>query len=567
MLKELHIKNIAVIDEVHIEFSPGFNVLTGETGAGKSILIDSIGMALGRRTSHDLLRTGCDAAVVSACFFVSDSEVLEKISNMGIDCDDGMVLINRRLTDDGKSVCRINGVTMPQGVVREISAMLVDIHGQSDNHSLLDEKKHLGLLDEFGNIRDALEDYKKIYRKMKELSKERDSLSASRDEKTHRMELLSFQIDEIDAAKLKPGEDQSLEERREYLYNMESITKGAGMAYGALYGGEEASAYDLLKQAQKSILDISRFLPKLEECSARLDGIIADAEDIASEINAYVVGTEFSMAELDFIEERLDTINNLKRKYGSSIEAILEYGEKARIEAESLEKSDERLLEIETELSEVEGELKIAAENLTTLRLSFAVELEKQIMNELFELDMPKVRFAIEIVDRKDGEDISYSESGKDKVRFLFSTNPGEDLKPMSKIASGGELSRIMLAVKSVLSDTGTQDTMIFDEIDTGVSGRAAQKIAEKLSALAEKKQVFSITHLAQIASMADSHFLIQKNSTDSSTQTEVICLDEEGRTDELARIIGGVSVTDLTRRNALEMLDMAKKKKENQNI
>ncbi|MBR2452480.1 MAG: DNA repair protein RecN [Clostridia bacterium] len=563
MLKELHIKNVAVIDEVHIEFSPGFNVLTGETGAGKSILIDSIGMAIGRRTSHELIRSGCDAAVVSACFFVSSEEILEKMSDMGIECDDGVVLINRKITADGKSLCHINGVAMPQGLVREISAMLIDIHGQSDNHSLLDEKKHLTLLDEFGGANESLESYKNIFKKMKELSKEKERLSASKDEKVRRMELLEFQIDEIDNAKLKSGEDESLEERREYLYNMESITKGAGAAYGALYGGEETSAYDLLKRAQRSIQEISRFLPKLEACSNRLDGIIADTDDIASEINEYISGTEFSMAELDFIEERLDTINNLKRKYGNSIEEILEYCEKARTELGTLEKSDERLGEIEKELEKVEEELKTLAENLTAIRLDAAKTLEEQIRNELFELDMPKVRFAIEILDNENESGVSYTENGKDKVRFLLSTNPGEDLKPMTKIASGGELSRIMLAVKSVLSDMGTQDTMIFDEIDTGVSGRAAQKIAEKLSALAKKRQVFSITHLAQIASMADSHFLIQKNSTDSSTKTEVICLDDEGRTDELARIIGGVSVTDLTRSSALEMLDMAKKKKE----
>ncbi len=562
MLKELHIKNIAVIDEVHIEFSPGFNVLTGETGAGKSILIDSIGMALGRRTSHDLLRSGCDAAVVSACFFVSSNEVLERMSDMGVECDDGVVLINRKITADGKSLCHINGIAMPQAVVREISAMLIDIHGQSDNHSLLDEKKHLALLDEFGGVNEKLEDYKKVFGNMKELSKEKERLSASKEEKIRRMELLEFQIDEIESAKLKTGEDESLEERREYLYNMESITKGAGAAYSALYGGEETSAYDLLKKAQRNIWEISRFLPKLETCGNRLDAVIADTEDIASEINEYISGAEFSMAELDFIEERLDTIRGLKRKYGNSIEEILKYYENAQAEAEVIEKSDERLGEIERELAAVEEELKASAEKLTALRLDAAKNLEEQIRNELFELDMPKVRFAIEILDNENENSVSYTENGKDKVRFLISTNPGEDLKPMSKIASGGELSRIMLAVKSVLSDMGTQDTMIFDEIDTGVSGRAAQKIAEKLSALAKKRQVFSITHLAQIASMADSHFLIQKNSTDSSTKTEVICLDDDGRTDELARIIGGVSVTDLTRSSALEMLDMAKKKK-----
>lgn len=563
MLKELHIKNIAVIDEVQIEFFEGFNVLTGETGAGKSILIDSINMALGKRVSHDLLRCGCDKAVVNACFEVSEQKTLKALSDMGVDAEDGLVAINRQLTDDGKSTCRINGVTMPLGVVREVTSLLIDIHGQNDNQSLLNSNSHRGLLDDFGGCGELLEEYKVIYKKMKALHREEEELSASFDERERRMELLEFQINEIESAKLKIGEDEELETKRDYLYNMESIVSGAGTAYGALYGGEQMSAYDLLKQAERSLSGISQYLPKLTECYERLGSVIAESEDIASEINSCLSSTDFNMAELDMIEERLDTIGNLKRKYGNTIEEIIEYGKNAQAEASNIEHSDEKLELISAELKTVRDELEALAEKLTQKRTECARVLEQKIANELADLDMPKVRFVIDVSERcEDGETV-YGESGKDKVEFLLSTNPGEDLKPMSKIASGGELSRIMLAVKSVLSDSEDIDTMIFDEIDTGVSGRAAQKIAEKLAFLAKKKQVFSITHLAQIASMADNHYLIKKTSTDEKTSTSVTLLEQEGRIDELSRIIGGVSVTDLTRSSALEMLEQAKSIKE----
>ena len=564
MLKELHIKNIAVIDEVHIEFFEGFNVLTGETGAGKSILIDSINMALGKRVSHDLLRCGCDKAVVNACFEVSGKKTLEALSDMGVDAEDGLVAINRQLTDEGKSTCRINGVTMPLGVVREVTSLLIDIHGQNDNQSLLNSNSHRGLLDDFGGCGELLEEYKVIYKRMKALCREEEELAASFDEREHRMELLTFQINEIESAKLKIGEDEELETKRDYLYNMESIVSGAGTAYGALYGGEQMSAYDLLKQAERSLSGISQYLPKLAECYERLGSVIAESEDIASEINSCLSSTDFSMAELDMIEERLDTIGNLKRKYGNTIEEIIEYGKNARNEASNIENSDEKLELIRAEMKTVKEELEAMAEKLTKKRTECARSLEKKIASELADLDMPKVRFVIEVSERSEDGEAVYGESGKDKVEFLLSTNPGEDLKPMSKIASGGELSRIMLAVKSVLSDSEDIDTMIFDEIDTGVSGRAAQKIAEKLAFLARKKQVFSITHLAQIASMADNHYLIKKTSTDEKTSTSVSLLEQDGRIDELSRIIGGVSVTDLTRSSALEMLEQAKSMKEN---
>ncbi len=563
MLKELHIKNIAVIDEVHIEFQKGFNVLTGETGAGKSILIDSINMALGKRVSHDLIRNGCDKATVNACFEISEGSVIEALAEMGIESEDGTLIISRQLTNDGKSTCRINGVITPLALVREATSLLIDIHGQSDNKMLLDSNSHLSFLDNYGNCTVLLSEYKSAFKKMRHITKQIDSLSSNLEEKQRRLELLNFQTEEINAAKLQIGEDEKLEETRDYLYNMESIVSGAGAAYGALYGGEECSAYDLLRQAERSLSGISQYLPSLSECYERLSSVIAETEDIASEVNRCLSGSDFSIAELDSIESRIDTINTLKRKYGNSIEEILEYAKKAEAEASSIENSDAELEKLNAELEEIQSELAEKAKNLSLRRMVAAGDLEAKIADELRDLDMPKVRFSIMLCDRMSDEKISYTENGKDSVEFLLSTNPGEDLKSMSKIASGGELSRIMLAIKSVLSDSDDIETMIFDEIDTGVSGRAAQKIAEKLCALAKKRQVFSITHLAQIAGMADNHYMIKKSSTDLSTSTSVTLLDHEGRVEELSRIIGGVSVTELTRSSALEMLELAKKIKE----
>lgn len=558
MLKELQIKNVAVIDEVHIEFGDGFNVLTGETGAGKSILIDSINMALGSRINRDIIRTGCEKATVSACFEINDRKVLEKIEELGVEAEDGIIAINRQLSADGKSVCRINGMLVPAGMAREITGMLIDIHGQNDNQALLLSKNHRDFLDDYGRIGAALDEYVKKYREMRAIEKEIKEISVNEDEKARRLELLEFQVEEIEAAKLKPYEDSELEKRREYLYNTESIVSGAGEAYSALYAAEEFSAYDLLRRAARNISDIARYDERLSESCERLESIIAETEDIASELNACISKTEFSMAELDSVEERLDVIANLKRKYAGTIEGIIEFKDKAKAEAEGIAKSDEKIAELGRELSLVKEEVKARAEKLSSLRRLAGAELEDKIMTELKDLDMPNVIFKVGI--NFDNE--AYTENGCDDIEFLISTNPGESLKPLSKVASGGELSRIMLAIKSILADAGVVNTMIFDEIDTGVSGRAAQKIAEKICRLAAKKQIFSITHLAQIASMADNHYLIKKSVENDKTSTTVTLLDEDARCEELARIIGGVTVTELTLKNAQEMLKMATQKK-----
>ncbi len=562
MLRELHIKNIAVIDEVYIDFSKGFNALTGETGAGKSILIDSINMALGNRTSHDIIRHGCDFASVSVCFEIESSKLCEKLSELGVETEDNMVIISRRLGNDGKSSYRINGAISPGATVREVASLLIDIHGQSDNQSLLNNKNHLGLLDEYGQIGELKEKFGESYDELSAIDREIKSLSQNEEEKLRRLELIKFQIDEIQGAKLKKGEDEELEILRDKLYNMESIVSGAGIAYGALYGGEEGTVYDLLRQAERALSDICRFDPKLDESYERLSGLIAETEDIASEINSCLSKTDFSMAELDSIEDRLNTIGNLKRKYGNSIEEIQDFLETISKEAQTIENSDERIEELKTLRKTVFDKVQVLAAELSKLRKAAAEKLETEIATELSFLDMPKVKFAISLSEREDENGTLYTKTGKDIAEFMISTNPGEELKPISKIASGGELSRIMLGVKSVLSATDDADTMIFDEIDTGVSGRAAQKIAEKICTLSRGKQIFAITHLAQIASMADSHYLIEKAQDDSVTKTTVRLLEKEERVEELARILGGVSVTDLTRQSALEMLDMAEEKK-----
>ena len=562
MLKELHIKNVAVIDEIRIEFKDGFNVLTGETGAGKSILIDSINMALGGRTGRDIIRSGCDFALTDLCFETENPAILAALSELGIDIEDGFITLSRRLSVDGKSVFRINGGIVPSALVREVAGLIIDIHGQSDNQFLLSSKNHLKFLDAYASLSDELLKYKEEFAGLKALKRQIDELSMDEDEKARRFDMLKFQAEEIRLANLKPLEDEELIEARDRLYNMESIISGAGTAYGALYGSESGSAFDLLKTAVRALSDICRFDSTLSESYDRLQSATTEVQDIASDINSCLSKTDFNMAELDLIEERLDLIGNLKRKYGNSIEEIIEFGKKCALEAESIEKSDEKLLELQKEFSFQSSKVSALAEAISKMRKTAALDLEKAIASELLSLDMPKVRFAINITERRENDEIHYTESGKDEAEFFISTNPGESLKPMAKIASGGELSRIMLAIKSVLSASDDAETMIFDEIDTGVSGRAAQKIAEKLSSLAKNRQILAITHLAQIAGMADHHYLIEKDSTAETTKTKVLELDENARIDELARIIGGVTVTDITKKSAEEMLALAKEKK-----
>ena len=560
MLKELHIRNVAVIEEVTVEFSGGFNVLTGETGAGKSILIDSINLALGGKTNKDLIRGGADFAAVDAVFEVAP-ELTPSLEDLGIEVEeDQMVLISRKLSAEGKSTCRINGRPAPLAVVKEVGTLLITIHGQNDNQALLSAKTHIHLLDAYGRTESLLNAYKKRYTVVRDLQKKLDNLSTDESEKMRKMDLLRFQIDEIKSAGLKPGEEEELSSRRDFLANVEKIVSGANEAYTSLYGDDyNKSAYDLVTESARSLEEISEYDESLKTFYSTLSSVMADLEDVTHELKNYMDGIDYEQGELDEAEERLGMIYNLERKYGNSIEEILKYYDKIVMEVQTIEHSDELIEELTLELKNETKKMEESAKELSKARLAAARELEQKIMQELSELDMQKVRFSVSVQQHEDSPgNILYDPTGFDRVEFLISSNPGEALKPLSKIASGGEMSRIMLAIKSILADTDVVETLIFDEIDTGVSGRAAQKIAEKISALSHARQILCITHLAQIASMADAHYRIEKHIENEKTATTVTELEETDRVDELARIIGGVRVTELTIENAKEMLDLA---------
>lgn len=561
MLRELHIKNVAVIEEVTVEFDNGFQTLTGETGAGKSILIDSINMALGGRGSRDIIRTGTEYAQVDLAFEIEDDEVADCLAELGIDCEDGTVLISRRLQTDGKSRSHINGKLTPLNVVREIGELLLTIHGQNDNQSILSPKTHLKFVDEYGEHNDVLEEYKKQYKTVKDIRTMLSELETDEHGKKELTELLSFQIDEIDAAKLKTGEEEELEERRSFLQNAEQLAEDAGGAYYALHGGDEESngALDGLAEALRLLDEAKEFDQRLAPYYDTLTSVLADTEDVMHELRIYSDGIDYSQEELDNTESRLSLIYSLKRKYGSTIEEILDYAQKSRERLEAIESSDERRAELTEKLSAETEKLSEIAARLTKARTAAAINLQERIMDELADLDMQKMRFSAEVrMAGDEGGSAKFSSDGCDSVEFMISANPGESLKPLAKIASGGEMSRIMLAIKSVLSDSDKVETMIFDEIDTGVSGRAAQKIAEKMGMLAKKRQILCITHLPQIAAMADCHYVIEKSSDSGITRTTVRHIEGEERIRELARIIGGVAVTELTLSAAREMLDMA---------
>lgn len=565
MLKELHIKNIAVIEEVSIELGGGFQVLTGETGAGKSILIDSINMALGGRGSRELIRTGADYAVVDLAFELEDDRTADALDELGVECEDKMVVISRKITSDGKSRSHINGRLTPLSVVKEAGELLLTIHGQNDNQSILSPKSHASFVDEYGGLSDLLKRYGAQYDKVKDIRHELSELETDECEKIKLVELLSFQIDEIKAVQLKPGEEEELEERLTILRNSEQIAEAAGGAYYALHGGDESDngACDALADAIRRLEEVKDYDPRLSQYYDTLSSVMADVDDVMHELHSYIDSVDYSQSELDEAEGRQSLIYSLKRKYGQSVEEILEYEQKAKERLSAIEHSDERRAELTERLDKETDALAEIAAELTDRRTEAALRLQESIMNELADLDMQKMRFSVSVSPITDSEgEQKFTADGCDRVEFLISANPGETLKPLSKIASGGEMSRIMLAIKSVLSDTDAVETMIFDEIDTGVSGRAAQKIAEKMGMLAKKRQLLCITHLAQLAAMADYHYLIEKNSDGDSTRTTVRAIDGEERQNELARIIGGVKVTELTLGAAKEMLDLADKYK-----
>ena len=552
MLNELHIENIAVIEKADISFAPGLNVLTGETGAGKSIIIDSIGAVLGERVSRDLVRRGAEKGTVTAVFDADCAAAW--LEENEIDSD-GELIIQRRITLDGKSSCRICGTPVTAAQLKELAAMLVDIHGQNDGRQLMDERRHMAYLDSFGHLDGALAAYRAEYDRFSAIKKEMAALSMDEIEKARLSDSLKYQIEELERANIKPGEKDTLSARRDLLRNSEKLTEALDEAFSALYGGDD-NAVSMSQNAAYYAAKAANYAPELEQAANAVNDAAFALADVAETLRDFKDSLDFSPEEYDNIETRLSLLNKLERKYGRTDEELCAYLDECRKKLDDIEYADDRLVKLEKELSAQKAQCVKAAAALSAQRREKAAELEKRIVTELRELNMPSVRFAVEFVpvDNEQGFDAS----GADKIRFIMSANAGEELGRISKIASGGELSRIMLAMKNVFAENDPVGTMVFDEIDTGVSGIAAQRVAEKLFAVSKGRQVMCVTHLPQIAAMADSHYLIAKHEEGGRTYTEVNGLTREGRRRELARLHGGDFITETTLASAEEQLAAA---------
>ena len=546
MLEHLHIRNVALIKESEISFGDGLNILTGETGAGKSMIIDSLQFALGGRAGKDFLRHGEKQAAVEALFSVQSQALTEKLAENGIvPEEDGTLLITRTLSEAGKSVCRINGSTVTVGMLKEIAEDMIDIYGQHEHQSLLNPVKHIRLLDRFcgAGFGEAMEEYKNSRQRLKDLEKQLTILIGDESQREQRMDMLLFQKEEIEAAELQEGEEDALLEQKKRLSSMERLIRLTGESVTLLYDGDDRapSACDQLGDALAKLQEAAEYDAALSPLAEALADGYAAVEDCARELKREAEEQEADPEELERIEERLQLFYKLKRKYGGSIEAVLEFYEKAVQELEFLSNSSEKAAELSAKKAAEEKRLSALAETLTARRRATAEQVEEQIETALHDMEMKHARFHIQIEEKAD-----WGADGKDKVEFLISANAGEPLKPLAKIASGGEMSRVMLALKTVLVDADEIGTFIFDEIDTGVSGRTARRVGEKMRFLGGKRQLLCITHLPQIAAMADNHFLIEKESDAGETVTRVTALDEEGAVREVARLMNDVTETTL---------------------
>ena len=554
MLSSLQIENVAVIQKANVHFEKGLNVLTGETGAGKSILIDSINAILGNRTSKDLVRTGAAKAVIRAAFDDVPEAVLDSLEKAGYERSSALML-SREITAEGKSSCRINGMPATAAVLRELCGGLININGQHDSVGLLNPAHHEGILDAYAQNRAEYQDYYAVYRELVKVKRELDAQITDESEKKRRIDLLSYQVQEIDDAALTAGEEQTLESRRKVLANASTIRDKIAQCYALLSGDDETpGAVDLLGEASNAVDTAAQLDGELSASAGQLLDLYYNAKDAAADLIGRLDAYDTNDAELDEIEQRIDLIYKLKRKYGDTVEDILAFGEKARQELGLIQSSQERVEHLQAEQHRLYVLAREKAETLTQTRLKAFEELNKRISGTLDFLNMPGVRMALH---HARGPLASH---GQDSIEFYISTNPGEDPKPLAKIASGGELSRITLAIKNAMADKDAVPTVIYDEIDSGVSGKAASRIGEVLRQSAEGHQILCITHTAQIAALADCHLLIQKNIANERTYTEIHPLDEEGRVDALAHIISGDHVTELSRANAREMLAQAHK-------
>ena len=547
MLSLLHIENIAVIECADISFDRGFNVLTGETGAGKSIVIDAISAILGERAYRDMIRTGTERASVRAVF--TEVPEFSWFAENGVEYDPETV-ISREIHLDGKNICRVNGTLVNVSCLHKLGIQLINIHGQHDSAALFDEENHLAFLDAFADNGKLRASYGERYEAVAKLRREISSLTMDEGEKLRRMENLKYQIAEIEKAELEPGEDDRLEERRKVLQNAEKLSNGMETAVECLYGGEDSDgASGLLAQAEYALARLSRFSDSFAALHDRVSDLMYQVQDAAEEVRDARDSLSYSAEELEQIESRLDVIHKLRRKYGTTCEDILEYLDRAKKELDEIEFADDKLERLKRNLKKAEKEAWDAALALRENRQQAADTMSKRILSELVQLDMPRVQFACRFTETE------LTANGADAVAFYMSANAGEALKPLSRVASGGELARIMLAMKNVLAEKDQVATLIFDEVDTGVSGRAAQKVAEKLRSVAVHKQVLCVTHLPQLAALANTHLLIAKSERDGRTYTSVTPLDLEGRKRELARIIGGANITETTLKSAEEML------------
>ena len=547
MLSLLHIENIAVIEQAEISFDKGFNILTGETGAGKSIVIDAISAILGERAYRDMIRTGAAKAAVRAVF--TDVPQLPWFGENGVDYDSETV-VQREIYLDGKNVCRVNGALVSVSILRKLGIQLINIHGQHDSASLFDEANHLAFLDSFADDYNLISRYSEKYAVVTQLQNQISKMTMDEGEKLRRMETLRFQIEDIAKAELQVGEDEELESRRKLLQNAEKLSDGVNTAVECLYGGDDSDgAASLLAEAERELARLSRFTDAFSMLHEKVADLMYQVQDAAEELRDARDGLNYSPGELDAIEARLDVIHKLRRKYGATCAEILAYLEQAKEELDRIEFADDHLQELKDKLETAKNDAWSAAFALRKCRQEAAKRLSGRILEELRQLDMPRVQFECSFTEQE------LAANGADGVAFYMSANAGEALKPMSKVASGGELARIMLAMKNVLAEKDQVSTLIFDEVDTGVSGRAAQKVAEKLRSVAQYKQVLCVTHLPQLAALADTHLLISKEERSGRTYTTVTPLDIQGRKQELARIIGGANITETTLKSAEEML------------
>lgn len=553
MLELLHIENIAIIEAADIEFAPGFNALTGETGAGKSIVIDSLSAVLGQRTSRELIRTGAEKAFVSAAFSGMAPELTEEL---GIQPEaDGTLLLQREIQTDGKNVCRVNGRPVTVGQLRALGARLLNIHGQHDGQQLLDEEQHIVYLDSFGRVESLAITYAEKYKNFTDIRRQIGALQMDEAEKARRVDTLQYQIEELRRAKLTPGEEEELTARRGMLRNAEKFLDAVAGADYALNGDDSGGgALSALRQAQDALSGVRNLDDAFGQLYERLGEAYSEVYDIAATVEDKRGELDVSPGELDRVESRMDLLYRLKKKYGATVEDMLDYQARCEAELAQIEDAGDTLARLEQALSKAEKEARQAAQALSDARKAAADRLTAQILTELQQLDMGKIRFAVDFAEKPLDSD------GMDTVRFLMSANVGEELRPIHKIASGGELARIMLAMKNVLSEQDHVGTMVFDEVDTGVSGRAAQKVAEKMARISRRKQVLCVTHLPQLAAMADTHFSVEKGERGGRTYTEVRRLDREQRRRELARLTGGSHVSQTMLDGAEELLVQAEK-------